>query len=146
MPDFAGKTVYRLRFRADRPQQKCRQMSAIVDMRGAGRWLRCMPRTHLIEASDRRGLAFASRRTLVPLPAATTATLILAVLARFRAFRWRRRLAHPRNALPNQLLNRRNALAVSRRNYGDCGAASPGAADAMHIIVGMVRHVEVEDV
>src|SRR5262249_17798589 len=101
MPDFAGKTVYRLRFRADRPQQKCRQMSAIVDMRGAGRWLRCcMPRTHLIEASDRRGLAFASRRTL--------------------AFRCRRRLAHPRNALPNQLLNRRNALAV--------------------------RHVEVEDV
>src|SRR5215471_6443759 len=60
-----------------------------------------------------------------------------------------RLFAHPRNGLPDQLLDRRDAPAVGGGNDGDGGAAAsgaPGAADAMHVIVGVMRDVEVEDV
>src|SRR6266516_1280510 len=89
----------------------------------------------------------------------------LAVLARFRALPLRmlsfrmlsfrmflgghvRLFAHPRNGLADQLLDRRDVSAVGGRNDGDGGAAAsgaPGAADAMHVVVGMVWDVEVED-
>src|SRR5436190_323410 len=70
-------------------------------------------------------------------------------LAGFAVLGCLRRVAHPRNALPNQLLDRRDALALGGRNDGDCGTAASGAAgtaDAMDVIVGMVRDVEIEDV
>src|SRR5262245_2615467 len=104
------KRMNRLSFCAHRPQQKCRQMSAIIGMRGVVRWPACMPRTRLIEASDRRGLALVSRRPLVSLPAATTAVFALAVLTRFRALvaGCLRLSAHPGNRLPDQLLDRRH--------------------------------------
>src|SRR5215831_7048128 len=85
----------------------------------------------------------------------------LAVLARCRALpfcmlsfrtflRGRVRLfAHPGDGLPDQLLDRRDASAVGGRDDGDGGAAASGAsgaADAMHVIVGVMRDVEVEDV
>ena len=60
-----------------------------------------------------------------------------------------RLLAHPRDGLADQLLDRRDALLVGRRDHGDGGAAAPGApgtADAVDVVVGMVRHVEIEDV
>src|SRR5262249_34969748 len=69
----------------------------------------------------------------------------------FRTFlRGRVRLfAHPGDGLPDQLLDRRDASAVGGRDDGDGGAAASGAsgaADAMHVIVGVVGDVKVEDV
>src|SRR5262249_31188844 len=60
-----------------------------------------------------------------------------------------RLFAHPGDGLPDQLLDRRDAPAIGGRHDGDGGAAAsgtPGAADAMDVIVGVVRDVEVEDV
>src|ERR1700756_987110 len=85
----------------------------------------------------------------------------LAVLARFRALPFRmlsfrkllrgrvRLFAHPGDGLPDQLLDCRDVFAVGGRNDGDGGAAAsgaPGAADAMHVIVGGMRGVERENV
>src|SRR5215510_8601598 len=59
----------------------------------------------------------------------------------------RRRLAHPGDALADQRLDRGDGLAVRPRDDRDRGAAAPGAAgaaDAVHVIVGMVRYVEIE--
>src|SRR5262249_3928792 len=60
-----------------------------------------------------------------------------------------RLFAHPGDGLPDQLLDRRDASGVGGRDDGDGGAAAsraPAAADAMHVVVGMMRDVEVEDV
>ena len=80
----------------------------------------------------------------------------LSVLAPFGALFFRillrgrvRLFAHPRNGLADQLLDCRDASGVGGRNDGDRGAAAsgaPGAADAMHVVVGVMRDVEVEDV
>src|SRR5262249_60643245 len=80
----------------------------------------------------------------------------LAVLARFGVLflrtlrRGRVRLfAHPGDGLSDQLLDRRDASAVGWRDDGDGGATpsgASGAADAMHVVVGVMRDVEVEDV
>src|SRR5262245_22096360 len=59
------------------------------------------------------------------------------------------RLAHPGDALADQCLDCGDGFAVRARDDRDRSAAAPGpagAADAMHVIVGMVRHVEIEDV
>src|SRR5262245_60824130 len=59
------------------------------------------------------------------------------------------RLAHPGDALSDQRLDCGDGFAVRPRDDRDRGAAAPGpagAADAMHVIVRMVRHVEIEDV
>ena len=59
-----------------------------------------------------------------------------------------RRLAHPRNALANQLFNRGHRLAVGPRDDGDRDAAAAGAAgatDPVDIVVSMVRHVEIQN-
>ena len=61
----------------------------------------------------------------------------------------RRGLVHPWNCLASQTLDGADGLAVDRRDDRNCGAASPGpagAADAMDVIVGVVRHIEIEDV
>ncbi len=86
----------------------------------------------------------------------TLVVLALAVLAPFGALFFRillrgrvRLFAHPGDGLPDQLLDRRDVFAVGGRNDGDGGAAASGAAgaaDAMHVIVGVMRDVEVEDV
>src|SRR6478736_4586349 len=72
----------------------------------------------------------------------------VAVCRRWRMFfRWR--IAHPRNVLSDQLRYGGNALALDRsdQRYGGAGpAGAAGPADAVHVIVGMVRDVAVEDV
>src|SRR3954471_22324802 len=53
------------------------------------------------------------------------------------------------NALADQLFDRRHRLEVERADDGDRGAGASGAAgtaDAVDIVVGMVRHVEIEHV
>jgi hypothetical protein len=60
-----------------------------------------------------------------------------------------RRRTHPRNGLADQLFDRRDAFRLGRGNDSDGGARpsrAAGAADAMDVIVGMMRDVEVEDV
>src|SRR5262249_3421033 len=143
---------------------------------GVGRLARAVwPR--LVEAGHPRGGAVAPCRGPVlmlaggaraggtpmgrPLWGGGLSGVALAVGARFRArpfpmptvptlLRGRVRLfAHPGDGLADQLLDRRDASAVSGRNDGDGGAAASGAsgaADAMDVIVGMVRNVEIEDV
>src|SRR6516225_11199076 len=129
-------------------------------------------RARLLEAGHRCGGAPLPRGALGPvlaLAAVAVVTLMvrafggrvltpvaLAVLARFGVLflrtlrRGRVRLfAHPGDGLSDQLLDRRDASAVGGRDDGDGGAAAsgaPGAADAMNVIVGVVRDVEVEDV
>src|SRR5262249_825260 len=47
--------------------------------------------------------------------------------------------ACPRPRVDHRDVDPCGARPLPCRNYGDCGAASPGAADAMHIIVGMAK-------
>src|SRR6266478_7493778 len=138
---------------------------------GVGR-LAGAARAHLVEAGHWCGGAIAPRGALVPMLAVAAVAVVtlvvlalagrvltrvaLAVLAAFGVLFFRtlwggrvRLFAHPRDGLADQLLDRRDAPAVGRRNDGDGGAAAsraPGAADAMHVVVGVVRDVEVEDV
>src|SRR5215831_11592103 len=59
-----------------------------------------------------------------------------------------RRLSRPGDILADQSLDFADRLAVGGGDDGDGGAAlagAAGAADAMHVVVGMMRHVEVED-
>src|SRR5690242_2507421 len=54
-----------------------------------------------------------------------------------------------RNALADQLLDRSHRFGIDRSDDGDRDAAAAGAAgaaDPVHIVVGMMRHVEIEDV
>src|SRR5713226_4127577 len=54
-----------------------------------------------------------------------------------------------RNGLTDQLFNGDDGFLIERSNDGDRGAGAPrtaGAADAMDVVVGVMRHVEVEDV
>ena len=108
---------------------------------------------------SRRGAArshlFAARRCTVP-PRMVMAMVCtvgfamrLAIWLSMRSFAnavlWRQRLArqlfHQRDRLPDQLLDRGDCLGVvSTRHDGDRGAAAAGAAgaaDPMHVVVGM---------
>src|SRR5262249_33873073 len=52
------------------------------------------------------------------------------------------------NALSDQLLDRGDRFLIERGDDGNRGAGAagpPGAADAMDIIIGVMRHVEIED-
>src|SRR5689334_10554939 len=54
-----------------------------------------------------------------------------------------------RNVLADQLFDRGHRFRIERGDDGDCGtgaAGAAGAADTMHVVVGMMRHVEIEDV
>ena len=80
------------------------------------------------------------------LTAAVPGTL---VLLRRLGFAGAGRLAHPGDGLADQLLDRRQRLGVDRADDGDGGAGlagAAGAADPVHIVVGVVRHVEIEHV
>ena len=58
------------------------------------------------------------------------------------------RFAHPGDRLSGQLLDRRNRFAVLGRHDADGSARASCArrtADTVHVIVGMVWHVEIED-
>src|SRR5262245_6904967 len=58
-------------------------------------------------------------------------------------------LVHPGNCLANQTFDGTDGLAVDRRDNRDRRTASSGparAADAMNVIVRVVRHVEIENV
>src|SRR5262249_52477480 len=131
----------------------------------------------LVEAGHRRGGAVAPCRGLVLMLAGAAVAVVTlmarafgwrglaggapAGLAGFRALpfpmpRFRSLLrgrvppfSPSGGGLADELLDRRDASAVSGRNDGDGGAAASGAsgaADAMDVIVGMVRNVEIEDV
>ena len=54
-----------------------------------------------------------------------------------------------RNPLSDQLFNRRDRFVVERCDDGQRGAGAActaGAADAVNVVVGMMRDVEIEDV
>src|SRR5262249_17492774 len=132
---------------------------------GVGR-LAGAARARLLEAGHRRGGAVTPRGALVPMLAVAAVAVVTLMV---RAFRGRvltpvalavltlrtlrrgrvRLFAHPWDGLSDQLLDRRDASAVGGRNDGDGGAApsgASGAAGAMHVVVGVMRGVEVEDV
>ena len=61
----------------------------------------------------------------------------------------RRWLTSPVDALADQFLDRGQRFGIGGANDGDCGAGlagAAGAADPVNIVVGVVRHVEIEDV
>src|SRR3954471_13265691 len=56
---------------------------------------------------------------------------------------------HPRNSLADQLFDRGDRFVIERADDGDRGAGASGAAgtaNAVDVVVGVVRHVEIEDV
>src|SRR5262245_54982697 len=56
---------------------------------------------------------------------------------------------HPRDALAGEALNRAGRLAINGRDDRYRGAAAAGAtssADSMHVVVGMMRYVEIQNV
>src|SRR6185312_5407333 len=119
-----------LGFDADRAQQKGRQVA------------------HIVPGLLRAGLRGRRPRRLVP-------RLRLAGMLGFgggflRRFGHFRRALGPRNAAADQPLDGGDSLVViARRDDGDGDAALAGAAgtaDAMDVIIGMVRYVEIEDV
>ncbi len=51
--------------------------------------------------------------------------------------------------MPDQLFDRDHRFLIERGDNGDRGTGAPGAsgaADAVDVVVGMMRHVEIEDV
>src|SRR5215470_12029606 len=59
------------------------------------------------------------------------------------------RLTHPGNALADQRLDRGHRFAVGAgddRDRGAAAAGAAGAADAVHVVIGMEWHVEIEHV
>src|SRR5579862_9017360 len=75
---------------------------------------------------------------------ATTVPGVAVILTDFYAFEF----AAP-EALPNQLFDRINQLCIPRGSQHEgmtLAAGSSGAADAMHVIVCVERHIEIEDV
>jgi hypothetical protein len=57
------------------------------------------------------------------------------------------RLAHPRNGLTNELLDRGHRLVVGRSDNCDGGTASAratGATNTMNVVIGVMRDVEIE--
>ena len=110
--------------------------------------------------SLRLGLTFGLARRAVALVALATVTFAFVALAMatFRRLfglrrngiaRKRRGCADDGNRLAGQLLDRHHRLAVHRRDQRDRGAqqtGAAGAADAVNVIIGMVRNVEIEDV
>src|SRR5215831_10871905 len=138
---------------------------------GVGR-LAGATRAYLVKPRQRRGGVVGPRRALVLMLAVAAVAVVtlmarafggrvlkrvaLVALARFRALPFGpllagrvRPIVHPRDGLADQLLDRRDVSAIGGRHDGDGGAAAsraPRAADAMDVIVGVVRDVEVEDV
>ncbi len=54
-----------------------------------------------------------------------------------------------RNSLADQLFDRGDRFVIERCDDGDRGAGTAGtprSADAMHVIIGMMRHIEIENV
>jgi hypothetical protein len=54
-----------------------------------------------------------------------------------------------RDGLPDQLFNRDDGFLIERgddRDRGTGASGTAGAADAMDVVVGVMRHVEIEDV
>src|SRR5262245_43972436 len=74
--------------------------------------------------------------------------MVLALLARRGACRRGRcRLVDPRNGLADQAFNGMDCFTVNRSDNRDCRPGTPGPAgttDAVHIVVGVMRHIEIE--
>src|SRR5215813_5781582 len=128
-------------------QEKGRQMPAAVISvvrlrRRPWSWLRGTARSSLVQASNRRRPAFALRPRI-----ASMAAIVLARRWRALTLASARLAAHPGDRLTDQFLDCRDALLVGRGHYGDgCARASgaPGTPDAVNVIVGVMRHVEIE--
>src|SRR3954463_11933964 len=111
-------------------------------------------RTSLIDVRDFRRLVFLMALACRACRTVLAGMIVLAgLVARCRCVRaWCMRAGRrlrPADGLAGQLLDRSDSLAVGRRHDRDRSAGTSraaGAADAMHIIVGVVRDVEVEDV
>src|SRR5664279_3331508 len=108
----------------------------------------------MLFAGARWLLVWAGLRLALAAVAAVTAAAMAALALARPAFArlaalGRRRLAHPGNRGADQPLDRGHGFAVGRRYDGDGGAGeagAAGAADAVDVVVGMMRHVEIEDV
>src|SRR5262245_60588341 len=80
---------------------------------------------------------------------ALAALLAATTLRRFLVRGGARRLLGPRDRLANRLLDRGDGFRIRRlhdRHRGAAASGAAGAADAMHIIVRMMRDVEIEHV
>src|SRR5215217_4824538 len=124
---------------ADRTQQEGRKVRLGIVAAVAG-MLAAALRTHVVEAGDRRRGRLASRRSAPALAAA--------ILAPFLA--WHIRLGFcgappgPADGLAGELLDRGHRLAIRPchdRDRGAGAARAAGAADAMDVVVGMMRHI-----
>ena len=96
------------------------------------------------------GVTFPAAGRLAPSAAGASAAAATAVVASFKAQLLRRHFIQidPRNGLPDQRLDGGDGLAV----LGTCdrigapiAACASRAPDAMDVVLGMVRHVEIED-
>src|SRR5580704_7565591 len=148
-----------LGFDRDRAQQEGRQVRGVAVVHGLAHGLRGAARSRFFDARDRGRLLLRPALMLVP-----------SALRRPRRLPWfvswfvswlvfwlvpwlgRRagELVHEWNRLADQFFDRRDGFGVVRSgDDGDGGAVSPGAAgaaDAVHVVVGMDRHVEIIDV
>src|SRR6185436_7162501 len=132
-------------FGRDGSKQECREMASVAVLRGLVR--RCL--------GDRRRILLCL--TCWPAPAISTAwglsTRPLAVLPRRGTFarvgRRRFRSVQPGNALADQALDGMDCLAIHWSDNCDCSTGASratSAADAMHIVIRVMRHVEIEHV
>src|SRR5215831_19026623 len=130
--------------RSQQERRKVRQIRRFVER--AQRWGREAPRMHvavygdlLLTRAGHGGLVTArSGRTPVAAPAKGRRFLHLGC-----------RIVSPGYGLTDQFFDRYHSLLVVRRHDSDrsaTAARATGSADAMHVIVGMVRNVEIEDV
>ena len=133
--------------------EKSRQMAAlgILDRR----WRRCLVRRRPMGwcLVGRRIFFWPPRRlpVAVPITWALRAgrTFIILRGPTFLRFGRRELARHPRNGLTDQSFDGTDRLAVDRCDDGDCdatAAGAPGAADTVYVVIGMVGHVEIEDV
>src|SRR5580704_18576045 len=164
-----------LGFDRDRAQQEGRQVRGVAVVHGLAHGLRGAARSRFFDARDRGRLLLRPALMLVPsalrrprrLPwfvswfVSWLVSWLVPWLVSwlvpcfvFWLVLWLGRrageLVHEWNRLADQFFDRRDGFGVVRSgDDGDGGAVSPGAAgaaDAVHVVVGMDRHVEIIDV
>src|SRR5215472_10065187 len=112
---------------------------------------RCRRLRPIVAARLSRRLTLATPATLAASAAVAVASTAAAMVATLQAELHRRHIVElrPRDRLADQRFDGGDGLAVLGRRDGIGTAVAPraaGAADAMHVVLGMVRHVEIEHV